>query len=659
MRIVSIAISNIRSFKYDPDYKTQIDFDTNGLNLIIGPNGAGKSNLMEIIARLFTNIYNVDYAGSDFDLTRLVNTQHNAQVVNTLIHAPNTYTKNRDFQDKPSSLKIVIQLEATDISNLRLIKKHKDVLKNVDDKFYTESEANGYKSIYEHLDDIPSSPTQYTIELSDADHTGPGTRIFKEVSEPSIASRYLRSYQMLINAIHTYNDYLKPEQFNNILRTNPNTNLEMPLAELGINPRVNKPIENLLPLIQILNVQERLAEITLTYASTDNVQTNQSVDARVRQLDRQNNQKGLLGGIVSNQSESFEKLKELILQDCFRLISNKNNVKDVVKEVNKSNELISNLNKQLQWFGLSIKLSEFVPRRAFIRLECTESEHTAEIIDLSSGQRAILNIASALALTTVTHSVVVIDEIENHLHPSVQVKLREMLINIASTTSEVIAITHSAIFVTTDTLKNTARVFHKDGYSAIKMCGDALSTTRTRQLSAILNYSNGSRIFFTNKVLVVEGESDELFFNAYINKFSPITDIEVLRVDGDAGAFWKPIISEFGVEVYLIHDLDEVLKRFTTRPTLTKTLPRAMSLDKTYFTPTDYTEALSIRTKLRRRKEFILKEGAIEEYVDSTIPKIKSRKIERMLAFLNNDDWSKFVNKREVEQIMKLILNAK
>lgn len=657
MRIVSIAVSNLRSFKYDPTYKTSIDFDTNGLNLIIGPNGAGKSNLMEIIARLFSNVYNVDYSNNDYDLKRLVDINQKPQPITTVIYAPSTYTKNRDFQDKPSSLKLVVQLEATDINNLELIKKNKDVLKRVDDKFYSEAEINGYKSIYEALDEIPMSPTQYTIELSDINHSGPGTRTFEEIGTPNIASKYLRAYQMLINAIHLYNDYLKPEQFKNILQTDPShTNLEMVLTQLGIDLKVNKPIENLLPLLQILSVQERLSEINLSYSSTEGNQTNQSLEARLRQMDRQTNQKSLLGGITSNQSETFEKFKELILQEAFRQVSDKNSVDDVVKNINKSNELLSTLNLQLDWFGLKIKLSEFVPRRAFIRFNFTESSRQAEIVDLSSGQRAILNIATALALTTVTHSVVVIDEIENHLHPSVQVKLREMLISIASKTSEVIAITHSSLFVNTSTLKNTARVFHIDGYSTIKMCGNALTTRKQKQLTAILDYTNGSRIFFTNNVLVVEGESDELLFNAYIKKFFPITDIEVLRVGGDAGVLWKPIIQEFGVNVYLIHDLDEVLKHFNPRPALTKTLPRNMSLDKSYLTATDYAEALKIRKRLRRRKEFILREGAIEEYINSTIPKIDKRKVDRMLDFLNNDDWSKLSNKREIDLIIAAIL---
>src|SRR6266700_450542 len=108
MRIISIAVSNIRSFKYDPTLSTKIEFGTKDLNLIIGPNGAGKSNLMEIIARLFSNIYNADYANSNDDLNRLIQTQVQPSDVNTQAYIPSSLTKNRDFKDKPSHIRIEV-----------------------------------------------------------------------------------------------------------------------------------------------------------------------------------------------------------------------------------------------------------------------------------------------------------------------------------------------------------------------------------------------------------------------------------------------------------------------------------------------------------------------------------------------------------------------
>lgn len=662
MRIVSIAVSNIRSFKYDPSLSTKIEFGTKDLNLIIGPNGAGKSNLMEIIARLFSNIYNCDYANGSGDLQQLIRTQVQATQLNVSNFAPNTLTKNRDYKDKPSKIEIAIQLDRTDIDNLKRIKAHREVLKNIDDKFYFESGSDGYKEIFERLDEIPSRPTTYKITLSDEDSYQSVNRVFSEVGERSLASLYLKSYQMLRNAINLYNDYLRPEQFKSITQNSPpDVSYEQALDSVGINPNTAKPIDNLLPLLQILSVQERLMDISLEYTTIDgNNMTNQSRDTRARQYERQANNRSLLGGVNTAQSISFELLKELVLKEAFGHIAGRLNVSDVIAKVNAENRVLAELNSLLGWFSLKVTLVEFEPSRAYIRFELTEGSHEASIIDLSSGQKAVMNIASALALTRVTDAVVIIDEIENHLHPSVQTKLREMLGAASGNSSEVIAITHSAIFVNSKTLKHTTRIYHNSGYSTAKMCGNALRGRRAKTLEAVLNYTNGSRIFFTNKVVLVEGPSDELFFTAYIFKHYAGEDIEILSVGGDTKlmATWRPIIEALGVNVYQINDLDQAVLLTVPAPIPLRQKPRGVSYDKSYFSQSDMTRIHAAANAQKSTGRYILLEGALEEYYDSTLPKIKSMKMDRVVDFLSSADWSRVRHDTELKHILEDIIRA-
>lgn len=661
MRIVSLAVSNIRSFKYDPSLATKIEFGVNDLNLIIGPNGAGKSNLMEIIARLFSNIFNEDYGNGGDDLNRLVNTQANPNEISTLAYTPNSLTKNRSFKDKPSVIEVVVQLDNTDIENLKKIKENKDVLQKIDDKFFKDTSPNSYKQIFEHLDEIPNEPTTYTIRVSDeATHTEPSPR-YEQVSDKNIASLYLKAFQMLRGAINTYNDYIRPEQFRQITQNSPmNISYQQSLDSVGITLDTAKPIENLLPLIQILSVQERLAEITLDYTPVDggNGGAN-SRDTRTRQFERQSNQRSLLGGINTSQSLSFELLKDLVIKDCFTHIVTNLSVAEVITKVNRTNKPLKELNKLLKWFNLKISLTDFEPSRLYIKFGLEESTHSANIVDLSSGQRAIMNIAAALALTKVNDAVVIIDEIENHLHPSVQTKLREMLRDTSGNSSEIIAITHSSIFVNSKTLEHTSRVYHTSGgFSTIKMCGNALSGARAKTLETVLNYTNGSRIFFTNKVVLVEGPSDELFFTAYIHEKYAGTDIEILSVGGDARrmATWKPIIEQFGVKVYQINDLDQAVAKCIPVPTPLRAKPSNVSYDSTYFSATDYQTIKNTADTLKQSKQYILVEGALEEYYSSTIDKTKKKKMERILDFLSSGDWSRVNHQQEIDEILKAII---
>jgi predicted ATP-dependent endonuclease of OLD family len=655
MRIVSIAVSNIRSFKHDPSLSTKIEFGLKDLNLIIGPNGAGKSNLMEVIARLFSNIYNADYSNNSGDLNQLIQTQVQPQQVNTGNFTPSSLTKNRDFKGEPSKIQIEIQLDKTDIKNLRRIKAKADVLKKIDDKFYSES-GSGYKDIFNHLDQIPSRPKIYKITLSDQATHDSVSPIFEEIGDKSIASLYLKSYQMLKNAINIYNDYLKPEQFKIITQNNPpNISYEQALNSVGID-HSDKPIENLLPLLQILSVQERLAEISLDYTSLDgNNTSNLSRDNKSRQYERQSNNRSLLGGINNAQSISFELVKELILKEAFGHIVGNLNTSEVISKINADNKLLAELNDLLGWFSLKIELVEFEPNRSYVRFKLTEGQHSANIIDLSSGQRAIMNIASALALTKITDAVVIIDEIENHLHPSVQTKLREMLHATSGNNSEVIAITHSAIFVNSKTLKHTARVYHDDGYSTIKMCGGALVGRRVKTLQTVLNYANGSRIFFTNRVLFVEGPSDELFFTAYLFKFHPSEDIEVLSLGGGGEksmANWRPIVEELGVKVYQINDLDQAVLGTTPRPLPVCTGHPKISHQRACFSSTDLARIDAIISARKTQSQYILTQGALEEYYTSTVSKSKDLKMNRVMDFLSSGDWTRIQYGSELVSII-------
>jgi len=648
MKIQSIAVSNIRSFEYDPDFSNRITFNATGLNLIIGPNGAGKSNLIEIMTRIFSSIYAAESTQYG-DLKFLIASNKAPTNYNAETGIPSTFTKHRGSADKPSGVRLKVLLDEGDLKNIQAIRQHQTILRKIHDANFEDISRTDYHTrIYEMLDSIPDRPTSYIIELIETASASTSQNAFVE-KESNLASAYLRSYRVLCTAIDIHNDLLRPELFRELEKNEPhNVSYQRTIDDFAISSET-VPISRLEPPLLLMSVQDRIANINLSYGRLVEPQL-QGVSARTRNYERQILQKSAMGGINVNDSESFELLKERICHECMSKISGTATVEQAVSEINNSDPVMRRLNQYLEWFDLKLTLSEFDPWRAFIRLSLTEFSHSADVLDLSSGQRTVLNIASNLTLGAELKSFVLIDEIENHLHPSVQAKLRDALTELSATGVQAIAVTHSPIFINAKTLEATARIYSTPSGSKVRMCADGVLRGNAKSIINVLQYTNGARVFFTNKVLLVEGPSDELFFSAYLEKCFPKSGIEVINTGTkDQIENWKKIISQFDVEVFAISDLDSATK--SSQPTISEVKNRSRT--RADFAAEVYKVLEDGAARMRERNRYILMEGALESYVPGTADKLQS-----VHNFLDADDWSKLKHADELEEIVTEIVNS-
>lgn len=647
MKIQSIAISNIRSFKYDPDFTNKVTFNTSGLNLIIGPNGAGKSNLIEIMTRIFSSIYGAETAQYN-DLRALISIDKNPINYNAEPGMPSTFTKNRDSLDKPSAVRLEILLDETDVANLQVIKQNADILRRIQTTNFKDIENTGHHNrIYGMLESVPTQSTTYTIELSDEQDGEIRKKMIEK--EHSIATAYLRAYRPLCVAIDIHNDLLRPELFKEYERNEAHAvSYQRSIDGLGISPDT-QPIKRLEPPLLLMSVQDRIAHIELSYARLVDPPTQGGSSARSRNFERQLLQKSAMGGMDVGQSECFELLKEKIWYDCFARLCGAATAEEVIGEINSKNELLKSLNQYLDWFELKLDLREFDPMRSFIQFSLTESSHMANVVDLSSGQRTILNIACNLTMGAELKSFVLIDEIENHLHPTIQATLRDTLLELSANGVQAIAVTHSPIFINSKTLEATARIYSTFDGSKVKMCAGALNGN-AKSIVNVLQYTNGARVFFTNKVLLVEGPSDELFFSAYLDKYFPKSGIEVINTGTkDQIENWKAIISQFDVKVCAISDLDSATKN--SQPTIHEVKNRSKAKDD--FAPEKYKILMAGATNMRAKDRYILKEGALESYVPGV-----GDKLQRVYDFINRDDWSTLSYADEISEIVTSIVES-
>lgn len=152
----------------------------------------------------------------------------------------------------------------------------------------------------------------------------------------------------------------------------------------------------------------------------------------------------------------------------------------------------------------------------YLKLETSGQYHSSE--GMGEGLVSLLIIVDALYDST-PDDVIVIDEPELSLHPSLQRRLSALLGEYAADRQIVIA-THSPYFVGFDALLNGARIARlhlEDGSSAIS----TLSELTVKRLSRFLNNYNNPHVlgldareafFLEDEVILVEGQEDVVFY---------------------------------------------------------------------------------------------------------------------------------------------------
>jgi putative ATP-dependent endonuclease of OLD family len=123
--------------------------------------------------------------------------------------------------------------------------------------------------------------------------------------------------------------------------------------------------------------------------------------------------------------------------------------------------------------------------------------------------------------------------------------------------------THSSVFVSPASIQYVSRVFSRDQKSDIvRLDNEALPDKK--HLFSIVNSQNNERIFFTDKVILVEGISDRLFFAKVFSIMMPdlaqSATYEVVSVGGK-GFFeaYRSVLEACHVEYVIIADLDYVV----------------------------------------------------------------------------------------------------
>lgn len=181
----------------------------------------------------------------------------------------------------------------------------------------------------------------------------------------------------------------------------------------------------------------------------------------------------------------------------------------------------------------------------------------------SSGERELLTYLFAIFALNVRDAIIIVDEPELHLHPKWQKTLLQLFIRLAqSTGNQFLLATHSPTFVSPESIQFVSRVFSHQQRSHILR----LNTTilpEAKHLLNIVNSQNNERLFFADEVVLVEGLSDRIFFEAVLDQHgrssSSRSTLEVISVGGK-GLFdaYTKVLRACEMRYSIISDLDYI-----------------------------------------------------------------------------------------------------
>ena len=181
----------------------------------------------------------------------------------------------------------------------------------------------------------------------------------------------------------------------------------------------------------------------------------------------------------------------------------------------------------------------------------------------SSGERELLTYLFAIFALNVRDAIIIVDEPELHLHPKWQKTLLQLFIRLAqSTGNQFLLATHSPTFISPDSIQFVSRVFSHQQRSHILR----LNTTilpEAKHLLNIVNSQNNERLFFADEVVLVEGLSDRIFFEAVLDHHgrssSSRSILEVISVGGK-GFFeaYTKVLRACEMRYSIISDLDYI-----------------------------------------------------------------------------------------------------
>lgn len=249
------------------------------------------------------------------------------------------------------------------------------------------------------------------------------------------------------------------------------------------------------------------------------------------------------------------------LAQRFRLLLEKD--KGVAAHEFRDDVNLKELTKLLSELGYEWSLETINPLKNQYDIRLMKQGSSFLVGAASSGERELLTYLFAIFALNVRDALIIVDEPELHLHPKWQKTLLQLFIRLAeSTGNQFLLATHAPTFVSPESIQYVSRVFSRNQKSHILRLNTA-SLPEAKHLLNIVNSQNNERLFFADEVVLVEGLSDRVFFEAVLDlhgrSSSSRSILEVISVGGK-GFFeaYARVLKACEIQYSIISDLDYV-----------------------------------------------------------------------------------------------------
>jgi putative ATP-dependent endonuclease of OLD family len=653
LKINSIRISNILSFEYHEniDDCDEYKFD-NTMNIMIGPNGAGKSNFIDIINHLFKRILIFSYNLDEDNIKRNTLESYGNDLRNTVTvkSRPHELKKNYQSPFEKKEIKVVIKLGKDDINNLKFIY----------DNF------GKIQTLFKYSYDRPEFPQVSELnpsQLDTIDHIA--LHLIKEKSDKFLVIKDQLSKEELF--VLSYINYF---QFLNYL------------IYLGIHYH-----------------DEKWSLLSNTFALVGEIRNYSAMDSKHElKIDKVRQQNDILLNINNENTRRsdaepaiFTFVKHRISCMFNRYIyEHTNRISSIHPQArlaeNSYFKSIRDEIKSILNLTLEIEVSEIPSEFNFYFTD--KIKNKISILDLSAGEKSILLFVFIIHGYDLRDGLMIIDEPELHIHPQIQKKfLRALTNSIGLFDLQVFMVTHSPIFVDYETIRKVFR-FYRDSSGFTRIIKAEIDQNDA-SLVRYLTYTNSSKIFFSNKIILVEGPTDEFFYRVFLNKIISSTnkqeDIEILNIQGKNDfEGWRNFLDKYQIQNYYIGDLDNI---FNTSLNIISSTDKKRFEDDFIGANTEFADKVQNNSNYKDNKEFqsallnyiktnvaadlaiimntiaskytekifILKEGELEDYLGISPKGLKSVIIFCETSFLNWYETNP--SKEEIESIFSKILS--
>ena len=222
------------------------------------------------------------------------------------------------------------------------------------------------------------------------------------------------------------------------------------------------------------------------------------------------------------------------------------------------------LSEALQRLGYSWDIRLISRNRNSYEILLKKKDREFVLSDASSGEIELFDLLFGLITLNLRGGVIIIDEPELHLHPQWVTLLRDYLLKLsADKQNQVMVITHSPSFINSNSFPFISRIYKDDNDSSLIYQVKEEDQGAARDLLHFINATNNEKVFFSDFVIIVEGDTDEIVFNSILedikNEKKYDKQITVMQVRGKTNYDkFNSFLSTLQIPSAFIGDIDNI-----------------------------------------------------------------------------------------------------